>query len=187
MSASQHIWVTNWSFRAKSLGRSTSLCFQEEQKLWTCWLKDHQSKLVRLVWKAPLFLHPIILWLCQPAPVRRHCSGKERKKASKKEKRKKDSWAADTLAPGVSLNFECKGVDVLRGQKGRDSAVCVQRRRIMDVKAHQTRRLKMHECPPHHHSRHKKKKKSLSLYRIELSRVPVISQNPQVENGNDTT
>lgn len=32
-----------------------------------------------------------------------------------------------------------------------------------------------------------KKKNPLSLHRIELSRVPVISQNPQVENGNDTT
>lgn len=64
------------------------------------------------------------------------------------------------------------------GQKGCDSAVCMQHWRIMDVKAHQTRPLKMHERPP---------KTSLSLCRIELSLVPVISLNPQVENGNDTT
>lgn len=81
------------------------------------------------------------------------------------------------LHTGAS-EFEFEGVIVLCGQKGRDSAVCVQHWRIMDVKAHQTRRLKMHERPP---------KTSLSLLRIELSLVPVISPNPQVENGNDTT
>lgn len=64
------------------------------------------------------------------------------------------------------------------GRKGCDSAVCMQHWRIMDVKAHQTHPLKMHERPP---------KTSLSLCRIELSLVPVISLNPQVENGNDTT
>lgn len=64
------------------------------------------------------------------------------------------------------------------GQKGHDSAVCVQCWRIMDVKAHQTCCLKMHEHPL---------KTSRSLHRIELSLVPVISPNPQVENGNDTT
>ena len=43
----------------------------------------------------------------------------------------------------------------------------------------------MHERPPP--LKKKKKKTSLSLHRIELSLVPVISLNPQVENGNDTT
>lgn len=76
----------------------------------------------------------------------RRCSGRQRKKERKLKKKKKDRLlGADTLAPGVSFNFGCEGVDVLRGQKGRDSAVCVQRMRIMDVKAHQIRCLKMHE------------------------------------------
>lgn len=57
-----------------------------------------------------------------------------------------DCTAVDTSIP--AQEFEFKGVIVLRGRKGRDSAVCVRRWRIMDVKAHQTRRLKMHERPP---------------------------------------
>ena len=57
----------------------------------------------------------------------------------------------------------------------------------MDVKATtKTRPLKNAWAPPTPQKK-KQKKTSLSLHRIELSLVPVISLNPQVENGNDTT